>query len=141
MKMFSDNFLKYIEKKIILSKYFLKSSCTLSGNVKNMVQPDWPQATYITNVTNIHSVYVILVVFFYATNFALSHLHIMLYVHNLSLVLNFVLVLTRHIQVRLISHTKHAFSCTSISSWCNCGRVLNAVVHTVFSTSFNTFRV
>ena len=62
--------------------------------------------SWITKVRNIHSGYVILVVFFYATNFALSHLHIMLYVHNLSLVLNFVLGLTRHVQVRLNSHIK-----------------------------------
>ena len=82
-----------------------------------MVKPDWPQmkkwhmglTSWITKVTNIHSGYVIFVVFFYVTNFARTHLHIMLHVYCLSLILNFVLGFTRHVQIRLTSHIKTGF--------------------------------
>ena len=65
-------------------------------------------ANWITKVRNLHSGYVIFVGFFYAPNFALTRtqLHIVMYVYSLSLVLNFVLGLTRRVQIRLISHIK-----------------------------------
>ena len=63
------------------------------------------------------------------------------YVHWLSCTEFSIRTFSLYLKKAQLAYKKHAFSCMSVSCWCNRRRVLNAFIHTAFSTSIKTFRV